>query len=207
MQTITNNPLTYKNLVKVTSKTVFAIGCCGVIIASTTLLTYGVKHYTIPLFFGEKEIVVQERKLSEMPKPLPNGAATSDKFGSYSGECFKYVAEAAQQLPKTRAGDPSRENILAALIAQESSGKPDKVSPTGARGCGQIVLKWHPTMRDKAFDARENVLYSAKFLAELIKKHGSYWSALPHYNGCVPANMCYEYRDKILRLAKNGGKS
>jgi soluble lytic murein transglycosylase-like protein len=184
---------------KGTTKTIFVLGCLTAIGGAATGLTYAARTYAAPIVCGATTI---EHLIDEVGLPPKQVTAS---FGPFTGQCFAYVEDAAKILPPTGKGDPSPEAILAALIAQESSGNPHAVSETGAKGCGQIVLRWHPEMKGKVLDPKQNVQYAAAFLKELIEKHGTYWSAIPHYNGCVAANNCTQYRNEIFRLARKYG--
>lgn len=67
-------------------------------------------------------------------------------------------------------------NLLAALIATESSFNPRAISPVGAQGLGQLMP---PTAKDMgvqdAFDPEQNIAGTAKYLAWL----GHWWRADP----------------------------
>jgi hypothetical protein len=200
----------YKGWVKFTAKILFTFICVGILMAMLTAFIFAVKKYTLPVLLTSLPPGQQQEARNELPPPLPFPKASNVTeraiFGDFKGECFRYVEQAAAILPPTAQGEPGREEILAALIAKESSGDPMKVSRTGAKGCGQIVIRHHPEMAGKAFNPKENVRYAAKFLSQLVQKYGTYWSALPHYNGCVASNNCSQYRNDVLRLARNNGR-
>lgn len=200
----------YKGWAKVTANILFMFICVGILMAMFTAFIFAVKKYTLPVLLtpflpGQQQVV--ENTFSP-PLPSTNTSKVAERaiFGDFKGECFRYVEQAAAILPHTAQGEPRREEILAALIAKESSGDPMKVSRTGAKGCGQIVTRHHPEMVGKVFNPKENVHYAAKFLAQLVQKYGTYWSALPHYNGCVASNDCGKYRNDVLMLARNNGR-
>lgn len=209
-RTSKNNPsINCYGWLKGTTKTIFVLGCVASIGGVVTGLTYAARTYAAPIVCGATSATNIEQLIDEVEKPAAvvssTAVAPATSFGPFTGQCFAYVEDAAKILPPTGKGDPSPEAILAALIAQESSGDPRAVSKTGAKGCGQIVLRWHPEMKGKALDPKQNVQYAAAFLKELIEKYGTYWSAIPHYNGCVAANNCTQYRNEVFRLARKYG--
>jgi soluble lytic murein transglycosylase-like protein len=187
-----------KEIVQGTGKALLVIACVSLVAGAAIGMVYVAKKYAVPVVCSSPKAV-----------PLARYEEAGDKlasFGEYSGQCFQYVEKAAALLPPTGSRDPSPKAILAALIAQESSGNPRAISPTGAKGCGQIVLKYHPHMKNYVWNPEKNVQYAAKFLSELVKKHGTYWAAIPHYNGCVPSNDCISYRNEVFALARKYGK-
>lgn len=71
-------------------------------------------------------------------------------------------------------------NILARMAQQESSYKPDVISPAGAVGLMQIVPKWHPGVNPN--DPLASIDYAGKYLASLFRQTGTWPLALAAYN-------------------------
>ena len=103
-------------------------------------------------------------------------------------------------------------NLIAAVILQESGGKPAVLSHSGAVGLMQVMPRDgvatefmcvngpcftnRPSiaeLKDPAF----TVNYGSGMLANLFAKHGSYREALFRYG---PIDMGYVYADKVLTI-------
>lgn len=106
-------------------------------------------------------------------------------------------------------------NLVAAVMLQESAGRPDAVSKSGAVGLMQVMPRDgkaagfmckngpcftdRPTM-DELFDPEYNVAYAARMLAELIARHGDVREALRAYG---PMDVGYYYADLVIGIMNN----
>lgn len=103
-------------------------------------------------------------------------------------------------------------NLIAAVILQESGGKPDAYSKSGAVGLMQVMprdgiaatfqcingpcFSSRPTIEELS-DPDYNVAFGTKMLAGLIRKHGSVREALRAYG---PMDVGYYYADLVLDI-------
>lgn len=103
-------------------------------------------------------------------------------------------------------------NLLAAVMLQESGGKPDAYSKSGAVGLLQVMpndglassfmcvngpcFSSRPST-EQLYDPAFNVSYGARMLAELIQKYGDIREALHSYG---PMNMGYRYADIVISI-------
>lgn len=71
-------------------------------------------------------------------------------------------------------------NLLARVAQQESSFRPDVVSPAGAVGLMQIVPRWHPDVDPT--DPIASIYYAGKYLRQLYNRFGTWSEALAAYN-------------------------
>jgi hypothetical protein len=109
-------------------------------------------------------------------------------------------------------------DLIAALIWQESGGKPRAYSKSGAVGLMQVMprdglaasfmckngpcFEKRPTIIELQ-DPEFNIKYGTRMLARLVNNHGDLRSALKFYG---PKDVGYYYADKVLGIyAKYGG--
>ena len=109
-------------------------------------------------------------------------------------------------------------NLVAALIWQESGGKPQAISASGAVGLMQVMprdglaknfmcangpcFSSRPTSA-QLLDPEFNIAYGTRMLAQLINKQGNLQDALKAYG---PMNVGYYYANKVLSLYQQYGK-
>ena len=105
--------------------------------------------------------------------------------------------------------------LIRAVIAQESAGRPDVVSPKGAKGLMQLMDSTATEMgvRD-SFDPEENVLGGTKYLRKLLDRwdgnlekalagYNAGPTAVEKYNGIPPFRETQNYVIRVLgRIAK-----
>jgi hypothetical protein len=115
------------------------------------------------------------------------------------------------------------EDLVNAVIRQESAGNPNAVSPKGARGLGQVMPK---TARNPGFgvkplqsdDPAENVRFTADYLGALLNKYdGNKSLALAAYNagpgavdkhgGIPPYKETQNYVSKIMKALNPIGEA
>ncbi|MGD9092851.1 MAG: transglycosylase SLT domain-containing protein [Anaerolineales bacterium] len=106
-------------------------------------------------------------------------------------------------------------NLIAAVIWQESGGKPEAYSKSGAVGLMQVMPKDgiaasfmcvngpcfsnRPSIAELV-DPEFNVKYGTKMLARLNNRHGNLREALKAYG---PMDVGYSYADKVLGIYSN----
>jgi len=103
-------------------------------------------------------------------------------------------------------------NLISAVMLQESAGRPDAYSKSGAVGLMQVmprdgkaahfVCKNGPCFADRPsmnelFDPEYNVAYGANMLADLINHHGNVREALKAYG---PMDVGYYYADLVIGI-------
>jgi soluble lytic murein transglycosylase-like protein len=103
-------------------------------------------------------------------------------------------------------------NLVSAVMLQESAGRPDAYSKSGAVGLMQVMprdgkaagfmCKNGPCFSDRPsmnelFDPEYNVAYATGMLADLIAKHGDVRNALRAYG---PMDVGYYYADLVIGI-------
>ena len=105
--------------------------------------------------------------------------------------------------------------LIASVMLQESGGKADAYSHSGAVGLMQVMprdglaadfmcssrpcFSSRPTM-DELFDPEYNISYGTRMLAALVSRHGSVRDALYAYG---PMDIGYRYADLVLSIYEN----
>ncbi len=106
-------------------------------------------------------------------------------------------------------------NLIAAVMLQESGGKPDAYSHSGAVGLMQVMPRDglaasfmcvngpcfanRPSM-DELFNPQFNIEYGVRMLAGLIERRGGVREGLRAYG---PMDREYAYADKVLHIYEN----
>jgi hypothetical protein len=117
-----------------------------------------------------------------------------------------------EQYAQENSIDP---NLVSALILQESAGRPDAYSKSGAVGLMQVMPRdgkaagfmckngpcfaGRPSMSE-LFDPEFNVAYGTRMLAGLIRNQGSLREALKAYG---PKDVGYYYADLVMGIFQN----
>jgi soluble lytic murein transglycosylase-like protein len=105
--------------------------------------------------------------------------------------------------------------LIASVMLQESGGKADAYSHSGAVGLMQVMprdglaadfqcsgtpcFSSRPTM-DELFDPEYNISYGTRMLAALVSRHGNVRDALYAYG---PMDIGYRYADLVLSIYDN----
>lgn len=105
--------------------------------------------------------------------------------------------------------------LVAAVMLQESGGKADAYSHSGAVGLMQVMprdglaadfmcsgrpcFSSRPSM-DELFEPEYNISYGTRMLAALVSRHGNVRDALKAYG---PMDMGYRYADIVLSIYEN----
>jgi soluble lytic murein transglycosylase-like protein len=105
--------------------------------------------------------------------------------------------------------------LIAAVMLQESGGKADAYSHSGAVGLMQVMPRdglaeqfmcsgrpcfaSRPSM-DELFEPEYNISYGTRMLAGLVARHGNVRDALKAYG---PMDMGYRYADIVLSIYEN----
>lgn len=106
-------------------------------------------------------------------------------------------------------------NLVSAVMLQESAGRPDAYSKSGAVGLLQVMPRdgkaadfmcpngpcfaSRPSM-EELFDPEFNISYGTKMLSQLIDKYGDLRTALKAYG---PKDVGYYYADIVLNIMNN----
>jgi soluble lytic murein transglycosylase-like protein len=103
-------------------------------------------------------------------------------------------------------------DLVSAVMLQESAGRPDAYSKSGAVGLMQVMprdgkasgfmCKNGPCFSDRPsmnelFDPEYNVAYATRMLADLISRHGDVRDALRAYG---PMDVGYYYADLVIGI-------
>jgi len=140
-----------------------------------------------PFSLGLKPFSIKTKKKGDdygiITGLIPSGQVSQDKIQA----TLKWKSDieyAAQQ-----HGVPWE--LLAAIVAVESGGNPNAVSPAGAVGLAQVMPQYHAQRAAKyggdLSDPRVNLLVAAEILAENYKRYGSWDKAIAAYFGAIDA--------------------
>lgn len=80
------------------------------------------------------------------------------------------------------------EQIITAVMAFESGGKADAVSPAGAYGLMQVMPFWDGEFGASIYDPQGNIYTGAMILKQNYERYGNWQSAFAAYLGAVDAN-------------------
>jgi Transglycosylase SLT domain len=105
-----------------------------------------------------------------------SGSSFSKSSSPTGGGIDAYISEASQKF-----GVP--EDVIRAVIAQESSGDPNAISSAGAIGLMQLMPETAAELGVNPYDPRENVMGGTKYLAQMYAGEGNWPDAFRAYNG------------------------
>lgn len=174
--------------------------------------------------FGLSDILMKylERKY-EAGKEVPTDNSTSEKSGENPliqdanikelslGECVNRFLPIVNEAASEFKLDP---DLLKAVIAQESGGKPQAVSKSGAKGLMQIMDSTAVELNVKnIFDPKENIFAGARYLKELLitydgdltlalAAYNAGPGAVKLYNGIPPYSETHNFIQKVIKLQK-----
>jgi len=156
------------------------------------------------------EIQPQSEVVAVTEQPAGNSDECSlpsrypDSIRQWCGWIQRYAAEVEL--------DP---RLIAAVMLQESGGKADAYSHSGAVGLMQVMPRdglaeqfmcngrpcfaSRPSM-DELFEPEYNISYGTRMLAGLVARHGNVRDALKAYG---PMDMGYRYADIVLSIYEN----
>ena len=140
---------------------------------------------------------------------IPSGlsAAGSPSLETSLAQWQPYIQEAAQKFGVDT-------NLIAAVIAQESSGNPSAVSSKGAKGLMQLMDTTASDMGvSQVFQPRQNIIGGTKYLKQLLDKYNgnealalaSYnagTAAVDKYNGIPPYPETQRYVENVTVLKR-----
>jgi soluble lytic murein transglycosylase-like protein len=143
---------------------------------------------------------LREPAISQRRPPSVARHAVADRVSTY----VPYINQASE----AHAVDA---NLIKAVIAAESSGRPDAVSPRNARGLMQLIDSTARAMGVRnVWDPRENILGGTRYLRELLDRFaGDVRKAVAGYNagpgavarhgGIPPYPETQKYVEDVLR--------
>lgn len=156
------------------------------------------------------EIQPQSEVVAVTEQPAGNSDECSlpsrypDSIRQWCGWIQRYAAEVEL--------DP---RLIAAVMLQESGGKADAYSHSGAVGLMQVMPRdglaeqfmcsgrpcfaSRPSM-DELFEPEYNISYGTRMLAGLVARHGNVRDALKAYG---PMDLGYRYADIVLSIYEN----
>jgi soluble lytic murein transglycosylase-like protein len=153
---------------------------------------------------------VQPQAVLADVQPAPANLAVWDGTCTIAGgypESVKQWCDLIERYARENGLDP---NLVSAVMLQESAGKPDAYSKSGAVGLLQVMprdglaskfmCKNGPCFTDRPsmeelFAPEFNVAYGSQMLAKLIQYHGNIRDALKAYG---PKDVGYYYADLVL---------
>ncbi|HEY9076460.1 MAG TPA: transglycosylase SLT domain-containing protein [Anaerolineaceae bacterium] len=166
---------------------------------------------------GSAAPVSAEQNTMETPKIIVTSAPSKlSQPGAIPADCKvspKYPAAVRQWcslIQKYAAQNNLNPDLIAALILQESGGKPDAYSKSGAVGLMQVMPRdgiaasfmcsGKPCFANRPstqelLDPQFNIEYGTRYLGGLVKKYGNIRDALKAYG---PMDMGYRYADIVL---------
>lgn len=152
--------------------------------------------------------VAKEAAVNAYMDPSLPGDGNCSIAGSYP-EAVRQWCGYIEHYASENGVDP---NLISAVMLQESAGKPDAYSKSGAVGLLQVMprdglatkfmCKNGPCFSDRPsmeelFDPKYNVAYGTQMLADLIQYYGDVREALKAYG---PKDVGYYYADIVLGI-------
>ncbi|MBE0695811.1 MAG: transglycosylase SLT domain-containing protein [Anaerolineaceae bacterium] len=150
----------------------------------------------------------QPQEQAAVDESTPNLSSECSLSGSYPETILQWCG-LIEQYARDNTIDA---NLVSAVMLQESAGRPDAYSKSGAVGLMQVmprdgkaagfVCKNGPCFADRPsmselFDPEYNVAYGTQMLANLLRKHGDMREALRAYG---PMDVGYYYADLVLGI-------
>jgi hypothetical protein len=145
----------------------------------------------------QPEPAPEEPLVAEVAMPGPGGTPYAPGVERWRGPVRELIAEARAEGRLTGAASVIDEDLVLAVIQQESGGDPDAMSWAGARGLMQLMpesfawimlgRRWGSSLADVdpnfAFDPYTNLRAGIRFLGAVLEEQGGsiYW-ALASYN-------------------------
>lgn len=160
---------------------------------------------------------VAQPAVEQAPAAEPKTASQAAWDGSCTisasyPDSVKQWCELIERYARENGLDP---NLVSAVMLQESNGRPDAYSKSGAVGLLQVMprdglassfmCKNGPCFSDRPsmeelFDPEYNVAYGAQMLAGLVQYYGNLRDALKAYG---PKDVGYYYADLVLNTANS----
>ena len=170
---------------------------------------------------AQDEAVVATAAVSAETQAEPEVVAVAEQHAGNSDECSlpsRYPDSIRQWcgwIQRYAAEVELDPRLIAAVMLQESGGKADAYSHSGAVGLMQVMPRdglaeqfmcsgrpcfaSRPSM-DELFEPEYNISYGTRMLAGLVARHGNVRDALKAYG---PMDMGYRYADIVLSIYEN----
>jgi len=186
------------------------IGILSVIGFTSLLLTRPGSGRLVAQTGGVSEVSNQAATGSEVAESAVSAANAEPlecSIGSSYPESVRQWCNLIERYARENGVDP---HLISAVMLQESAGKPDAYSKSGAVGLMQVMprdgkaasfqCKNGPCFSDRPsmeelFDPEYNVAYASRMLSELIQKYGDVREALRAYG---PMDVGYYYADLVI---------
>jgi hypothetical protein len=147
--------------------------------------------------FNALKDVATVRIMSEDGKPMIVDSKTVVGDYDSSDKVMRWGKEIQAASAKYEV-DPA---LIAAVIEQESGGKPDIMSPAGAIGLMQLMPRTAKELGVNPFDSTQNIEGGTKYLATQLHRFGSVEMALAAYNA-GPENV-FNFRYMYIAETQN----
>ena len=154
-----------------------------------------------------------EQPVVEQAQPEANSQAAWDGSCTISANYPEAIRQWCALIERYARENGLEPNLVSAVMLQESAGRPDAYSKSGAVGLLQVMprdglaskfmCKNGPCFSDRPsmeelFDPEYNVAYGAQMLAGLVQHYGNERDALKAYG---PKDVGYYYADLVLNTA------
>lgn len=191
-----------------------AIGQIQVVAASTEEPSFSAPAETLsaPADSADAAEAVEAPPAGDAPAPREEPPASDDSACEVSPRFPEAVYRWCALITRYASENGLDPDLVAALIVQESGGKPDAYSRSGAVGLMQVMPRdgiaasfrcvngpcfaSRPSMAE-LYDPEFNIRYGTRMLAGLISRRGSVRDGLMAYG---PMNVGYSYADKVLAI-------
>jgi hypothetical protein len=147
--------------------------------------------------FNALKDVATVRIMSEDGKPMIVDSKTVVGDYDSSDKVMRWGKEIQAASAKYEV-DPA---LIAAVIEQESGGKPDIMSPAGAIGLMQLMPRTAKELGVNPYDSTQNIEGGTKYLATQLHRFGSVEMALAAYNA-GPENV-FNFRYMYIAETQN----
>ena len=130
-----------------------------------------------------------------------------DKLSGYISKTYQVSSERADHIVNEAVRNAEERDLepelVLAVVATESTFRPEAVSRAGARGLMQVIPKWHPEKiqaiggSDKLFEVDKNIQVGTQILDEYIAmSKGDVRRGLLRYNGSLGKSS--RYANKVM---------
>lgn len=153
------------------------------------------------------EMVISQNKQADTQNTVPESGGCT--LSNLYPESIQQWCSLIERYASENGLDP---NLVSAVMLQESAGRADALSKSGAVGLMQVMprdgkaanfmCKAGPCFADRPsmeqlYDPEYNVSYATRMLADLLQHHGNLREALRAYG---PMDVGYYYADLVINI-------